>query len=166
MVHDVPDVTIAEMTLADIPAVVSLASGATPAQLEEEITRPWSLPFVARIAGTGTVIGFILTWHVTDEVHILDVVVEESLRRKGLGRALMNHALKRAKERSAVHVYLEVRRGNSPAIRLYRALGFFTLGVRKKYYPDGEDAIEMAARMDPETGEIMPGKDEVNVERL
>ncbi len=159
------NVKIDAMGAADIPAVVALGSGATTGQLQEELTRPWALCFVARDS-SARVIGFVLTWHVTDELHILDVVVEAELRRRGIGRALMQHALTRARERSAVHVYLEVRRGNAAAIRLYRALGFFTLAVRKKYYPDGEDAIEMAARMDPDTGQIMPGRDEVNPEHV
>jgi [ribosomal protein S18]-alanine N-acetyltransferase len=159
------DVTIDAMTEADIPSVVALGSGATVGQLVEELARPWALCFVARDA-EAKVLGFVLTWHVTDELHILDVVVDAAVRRRGIGRSLMQHALTRARERSAVHVYLEVRRTNVAAIHLYRALGFFTLAVRKKYYPDGEDAIEMAARMDPDTGEIMPGKDEVNPERV
>jgi [ribosomal protein S18]-alanine N-acetyltransferase len=159
------ELVIDAMTEADIPAVVALGSGVTTTQLVDELARPWSLCFVARDP-QAKVLGFVLTWHVTDELHILDVVVDTEVRRRGIGRTLMEHALTRARERSAVHVYLEVRRTNKAAISLYRALGFFTLGVRKKYYPDGEDAIEMAARMDPDTGQIMPGKDEVNPERV
>ncbi len=162
---DPADLSIDAMVAADIPTVVALASGATVAQLEEEIARPWSLPFVARDRASGAVVGFLLTWHVTDEVHILDVVVAEPLRRRGIGGALMRHALTWARERSAVHIYLEVRRGNVAAIALYRGLGFYTLNVRKKYYPDGEDAIEMAARMDKDSGAILPGKDEVDPTR-
>jgi ribosomal-protein-alanine N-acetyltransferase len=74
----------------------------------------------------------------------------------------MEHALSQAPK--ARTLFLEVRRSNTPAIRLYRSLGFYALGVRKKYYPDGEDAIEMAARRDEASGGIVPGKDEVNVD--
>ena len=42
-------------------------------------------------------------------------------------------------------MYLEVRPSNEAGILLYRKLSFEETGkVRKKYYPDGEDAIEMA----------------------
>ena len=46
------------------------------------------------------------------------------------------------------HVLLEVRRSNAPAIALYRALGFFAMGVRARYYPDDEDAVEMVLAFD------------------
>lgn len=38
---------------------------------------------------------------------------------------------------------LEVRVSNGAAIALYDQLGFKQVGRRKKYYPDGEDAILM-----------------------
>ena len=39
---------------------------------------------------------------------------------------------------------LEVRRSNTPAIELYRSLGYRQVGVRPNYYADeGEDAIVM-----------------------
>jgi len=50
-----------------------------------------------------------------------------------------------------------------PAIALYRALGFFAMGVRARYYPDDEDAIEMVLAFDIETGEIVPHADEVRL---
>ena len=48
------------------------------------------------------------------------------------------------------HVLLEVRRSNAAAIALYRALGFFAMGVRARYYPDDEDAVEMVLALRPE----------------
>ncbi len=50
-----------------------------------------------------------------------------------------------------------------PAIALYRALGFFAIGVRTRYYPDDEDAIEMVLAFDSATGEIVPHADEVRL---
>ena len=38
---------------------------------------------------------------------------------------------------------LEVRASNQPAMRLYASLGFEHVGLRKKYYQDGEDAVLM-----------------------
>ena len=36
---------------------------------------------------------------------------------------------------------LEVREGNVGGRRLYSRLGFAEVGLRKKYYPDGESAV-------------------------
>jgi [ribosomal protein S18]-alanine N-acetyltransferase len=42
-------------------------------------------------------------------------------------------------------VYLEVRTDNAAAIALYKAHGFATIGMRRKYYqPSGADAFTMA----------------------
>ncbi len=61
------------------------------------------------------------------------------------------------------HVLLEVRRSNASAIALYRRLGFVAMGVRARYYPDDEDAVEMVLRLDPRTGVVVPGEDEVTL---
>ena len=55
-------------------------------------------------------------------------------------------------------VYLEVRPSNRVAFLLYRKLSFEETGkVRKRYYPNGEDAIEMersVARSTPVTSAV------------
>jgi ribosomal protein S18 acetylase RimI-like enzyme len=44
--------------------------------------------------------------------------------------------------------HLLVAANNESAIRLYRRLSFTETGKRtKRYYPDGEDAIEMAKEL-------------------
>jgi ribosomal protein S18 acetylase RimI-like enzyme len=58
------------------------------------------------------------------------------------------------------HVLLEVRRSNSGAIALYRAFGFFAMGVRARYYPDDE---EMVLLFDLATGKIVEHEDEVRL---
>jgi len=61
-------------------------------------------------------------------------------------------------------VILEVRRSNRPAQSLYRAHGFRAIGVRCGYYSDNaEDAVEMMLTLDPETGSIIPGRDEIQL---
>jgi hypothetical protein len=37
------------------------------------------------------------------------------------------------------------------------------MGVRRGYYSDGEDAIEMMLTLHPETGAARPGRDEVEL---
>ena len=130
------------------------------AQLRAELARPWARLWVARAPDHA--VAFLLAWHVADELHVLDVATHPELRRRGYARALMQQSLAYAREHAVRHVLLEVRRSNTPAIRLYRECGFFAMGIRKRYYPDDEDAIEMVLVLD-ERGEVERRKDEVSV---
>jgi ribosomal protein S18 acetylase RimI-like enzyme len=56
--------------------------------------------------------------------HISDLYVEESCRREGVGRALMEEALALARARGLECVTLEVETDNAGARRLYEKLGF------------------------------------------
>jgi ribosomal-protein-alanine N-acetyltransferase len=131
------------------------------ARIVEELARPWTRFWVARRGAS--VVSFLLAWHVADELHVLDVATHPNARREGLAMRLLDHALSYARAQQIRHLLLEVRRSNVPAIRLYRKLGFFAMGVRPRYYPDDEDAVEMALVLDPQTGAIVPKTDEVKL---
>jgi [ribosomal protein S18]-alanine N-acetyltransferase len=45
---------------------------------------------------------------------------------------------------------LEVAAGNAPARALYAAAGFAEVGKRRRYYPDGSDALVLAAALVPD----------------
>lgn len=115
---------------------------------------PWSPELVAReleqdhsmilvISSEDRVAGFVIAWLVVDELHILNVAVDPSLRRRGLARLLLGELLDRAQRCGMSLATLEVRVGNEAAIRLYEGLGFRTIGLRRRYYADGEDALVM-----------------------
>jgi ribosomal-protein-alanine N-acetyltransferase len=53
-------------------------------------------------------------------------------------------------ERGVNAIFLEVRINNAPAQSLYQDCGFYVLGLRRRYYPDGSDALAMVKRMDLE----------------
>jgi ribosomal-protein-alanine N-acetyltransferase len=135
---------IDDMREADVAHV---AWGVTPERLKEELARPWARLRVAR-DDDGRAIAFLLAWLVADEVHVLDLAVHEKRRREGIGRALLDDLTRDARARGARHVYLEVRSSNVPAINLYSAAGFTQVNVRKAYYSDGEDALEMALSLE------------------
>jgi ribosomal-protein-alanine N-acetyltransferase len=158
-------VRIEPMREADIGAVASI-EGATrmdPAQLRDELARSWSRSWVAR-EPDGAVVGFVLAWHVTDELHLLNVATRPDRRRRGVARALLVELLCYARAARVAHVLLEVRRSNAIAMTLYRSLGFFAMGLRARYYPDDEDAVEMVLMLDPATGDVLPHADEVRLE--
>jgi ribosomal-protein-alanine N-acetyltransferase len=158
------------MTEADLPAVAEIereAFGAHPrsnamsqADLREELVRPWSRTWVAE--SELAVAGFLLVWHIVDEVHVLNVAVRTAQRRKGIARVLLTQLFAYAREKSVAAMYLEVRIGNHPALELYRVHGFRTVNIRRGYYADGEDAVEMRLDFDAK-GAIVLKPDEVRL---
>ena len=131
----------------------------------EELSRPWARLWAARTAPGAPLAGCLVTWHVADELHVLNIATLPSLRRRGIARALRDAGLAYASAQRIRIVLLEVRRSNRAAIKLYRGLAFTALGVRVGYYGDnGEDAIEMILALDPASGTILTGRDEVRIE--
>ncbi|NLA81456.1 MAG: GNAT family N-acetyltransferase [Clostridiaceae bacterium] len=91
-------------------------------------------------------LGFVLARLLVDELEILQIVVEEGWRDRGLGRMLMTAMAEKGREAGKGSWILEVRENNLPALRLYQAFGFEEIGRRAGYYPDsGESAILMRA---------------------
>ncbi|MGE3508532.1 MAG: ribosomal protein S18-alanine N-acetyltransferase [Vicinamibacterales bacterium] len=88
------------------------------------------------------VVGFCSFWRVLDEVHINNLAVLPTYRRRGIARALLNRMFADAAGWGAVRALLEVRRSNAEAQRLYEAMGFTVAGVRRGYYSHPvEDAL-------------------------
>ena len=123
---------------------------------QASFTCPWSLKsFEEAIASDTTTVltaldkndrvcGFTCVTAILEEGEILNIAVEPSLRRFGIGRKLLGAAVDTAKRNGVKALYLEVRRSNMPAIGLYESFGFTQIGIRKNYYTDPtEDAILM-----------------------
>jgi len=89
----------------------------------------------------GRVVGFVVCRILDDkEGEVLSLVVDPPFRRRGIAKRLMLEVLSRARE----SWFLEVRQSNSPALILYRNLGFQEISRRPNYYQDtGETAVVM-----------------------
>lgn len=89
--------------------------------------------------------GFGLLSYGAAEGHILNIAIDNYWQGKGHGERMMKHLLSVAKEAGNKSVYLEVRRSNEKALKLYEKLKFIEIGKRVDYYgtKDGsrEDAI-------------------------
>lgn len=96
--------------------------------------------------GESDVVGYISYWTVLAEGEIHDVVVTEELRRRGLGRKLVNHMLRTGRHEGICDFTLEVRSRNEAAIKLYEEFGFRREGMRKGYYDNEDDAVIMWRR--------------------
>jgi ribosomal-protein-alanine N-acetyltransferase len=136
-------------------------SSAVVVDVSAELERPWARFWVARAAPDAAPVAFMLAWVVADELHLHHIATDPAHRRKGAASALMAALLAHGASVQTRLVLLEVRRSNRPAIRLYRGFGFTAMGLRRDYYADGEDAIEMRLTLDPATGRVIPGRDEV-----
>jgi ribosomal-protein-alanine N-acetyltransferase len=141
-----PDrLAIRRLAYADLPQVIAIERRAFPT--------PWSLAmFVLELSKSsgvclaatldGRVAGYVVCSRYADVWHVMNVAVDPDHRRRGLGRALLEHLLAEVGEDAAMT--LEVRRTNASAMRLYERLGFRAAGIRRRYYQDnGEDALVM-----------------------
>jgi ribosomal-protein-alanine N-acetyltransferase len=84
--------------------------------------------------------GFLVGRLAADQAELLNLAVTAPDRRKGVGKALLAHALREWLSRGAKAVYLEVRESNTGAIAFYEKLGFTAAGRRKGYYHDPDEA--------------------------
>lgn len=139
------------MRVSDLPRVMEIEREAFAHPWSEELVRrelsnDLSTVLIAAVpAGEGeAVFGFLISWLVYDELHVLNVAVASEARRRGVARALLDEVESRARAGGARVATLEVRRSNRAAQTLYRSLGYRQVGTRPRYYAEeGEDALVM-----------------------
>lgn len=103
----------------------------------------------------GTVVGFCVLHKAADEGELYQIAVREHTKRRGVGDLLLKETLEYCKKNGLVSVFLEVRKGNVPAVSLYKKHGFTVVGRRKNYYSSPvEDAIIMSLVFDTSDHEI------------
>ena len=86
--------------------------------------------------------GFAIARVVGEEAEIENIVVDRKSQNQGLGAALLQQVIDRARSRNARHLFLEVRQSNAAARALYKKSGFALSGRRRAYYTrPSEDAV-------------------------
>ncbi|RPI96246.1 MAG: ribosomal-protein-alanine N-acetyltransferase [Spirochaetales bacterium] len=108
--------------------------------LENELSNSFSR-FVV-IETEDAIAGYAVAWEVGGEIQLNRIVVRGDQRRRGFGRALLDHLLRDLRPPDAARVLLEVRAQDEAARSFYRAMGFIETGLRKRYYGD-DDAVLM-----------------------
>ena len=89
-------------------------------------------------------IGYFVLLVAAGEGHLLNLSVAAAHQRRGHGSSLLAEAMRMARGRGALHVFLEVRPSNGGAKALYSRFGFREVAVRPGYYPaqqGREDAL-------------------------
>ncbi len=115
--------------------------GATASWSASAVVRILALPgcwALLAIAPDGEPAGFVMARVAVDEAEILNLVVAEGARRKGIGRALLDAATARAGRRGVSAMYLEVAADNAAGCALYESVGFQKVGNRRDYYRKGD----------------------------
>ena len=88
--------------------------------------------------GSRRPVGFVLLRSAADEAEILTIAVTRAQRRRGLGRQMLEYALRRLYHDRIAALFLEVDAENAAALALYHRLGFREVGKRTGYYVTGE----------------------------
>lgn len=134
--------SLREAAAADVPALAALHAAAFP---PGEAWGPDAIHLMLAMPGAfglwREAEGFVLARAAAGEAEILTLAVAPVARRRGLGAALLAAAMAAARARGAEAMFLEVSEGNAPARALYRSFGFAEVGRRRRYYPDGSDAL-------------------------
>lgn len=146
---------ISPMSYKDLEAVCKIEALSFPTPWPrslfiEELENPLSHLYTARVKedDRDVVVGYIIFWVIVDEAHILNVAVHPDYRGRGIGKGLVKFVVETCRMLGLKRVFLEVRRSNIVARRLYRGFGFEVVGIRKGYYSDTkEDAIVMALKL-------------------
>jgi ribosomal-protein-alanine N-acetyltransferase len=141
-----PPLEIRRLTYADLPQVIAIERRAFPtpwslAMFVLELSKPSGICLVAlvgdRVAGYLVCSRYDIVWHV------MNVAVDDRMRREGIATAMLDELFARA-DKPGEQYTLEVRESNGGAISLYERFGFRSAGVRPGYYHDNkEDAVIM-----------------------
>ncbi len=103
------------------------------------------------------IIGYLFAQELPEGIRILNLALDIPYQHRGLGKHFLRTFLKRYCNYKLVT--LEVKRSNLPALNLYYNFGFEEIGVREKYYEDGEDALVL--RLDPQKQKLPGNLDQV-----
>ncbi len=132
--------TVRRAEARDVPQVVALELAA--------FTDPWSARSFSALLhrdevffhvvvpddATSGIVGFSVTYLMGDEADLANIAVSESVRRRGVGRLLLGHLVRGAREIGVREIFLEVRESNLAARAMYKSEEFSEVGRRARYY--------------------------------
>ena len=87
------------------------------------------------------VVGFIIDMRHKNEISLLNIAIHKYLQGMGHGLKMLKKYIKSLPGKCSI--YLEVNKNNIKALNIYAKLNFEKVSIRKSYYADGSDAINM-----------------------
>ena len=153
---------IRRLTYADLPQVIAIERRA--------FTTPWSLAmFVLELSKPSgiclaavrdeRIVGYLVCSRYDTIWHLMNVAVDDRLRRQGIAIALIEQLFALADQPGEQYT-LEVRTSNESAIRLYERFGFHAAGRRRGYYHDNREDAVIMWRTVPEDRRDAPARGE------
>ncbi len=142
------DISITVMAPDDVAEAVQLDSENlspwTASHFKSLLDQRYSWHFIARLAESHALAGYICGQVLLDEGEIHKIAVAKAFQRQHIGHRLLGHALDFLEKKGGRSSFLELRASNLAAQKLYQSFGFSPCGLRKKYYTSPrEDAIIM-----------------------
>lgn len=135
----------------DIEAIVALEKNVFSDAWSSQSIRETSnqkQAFITVAEEGGVVVGYCIIYFALDEAEIARIAVDESMRRQGIARRLLDYTCKCCKEKGTTCLLLDVRECNQSARAFYKNYGFAEDGIRKNFYENPkEDAVLMSMRL-------------------
>ena len=140
------DVNIREWTENDAPNAALIERSCFQEAWTLEVVKqcfryPHFIGYVLEL--DGEIVGYVCGSSMFEDSELMRIAILPAHRGKGLGKLLLERFIEGVAARGAERTFLEVRASNVAALTLYLKSGFQKNRLRKRYYPDGEDALEM-----------------------
>lgn len=121
----------------------------TVADFQESLCCDYAVYVVARDDEGEPVVACAGVRNMCGDGDITNVLVDKKYRERGIAEHLLQHLMDEGREIGVRNFTLEVRRSNTPAIKLYEKLGFVSEGIRPGFYDNPkEDAVIFWKRED------------------
>lgn len=140
--------TIEKMTLTDLENIKDILSTEFDDFwnyniLKQELSNCNSYCVVAK-NNENIILGFACEQFILDESNITNIVTRKTYRNNGIGSLLLENLIQISISKSMNSITLEVNENNTSAINLYKKYNFNTIGIRKKYYNNKDNALIMS----------------------
>lgn len=143
-------ITFQQMTINDLDAVSEMEKRCftmpwSREDYENALSREDTVYMVAK--EDDRIIGSCGVRNILAEGEITNVMIDEPYRGRGISAPMLLELLKQGEAIGIEHFFLEVRKSNEPAIKLYMKCGFVVEGLRKNLYEKpSEDGFVMWKR--------------------
>ncbi|MBN6056963.1 ribosomal protein S18-alanine N-acetyltransferase [Nonomuraea sp. RK-328] len=142
------------MTAGDLPAVMAIERATFPYDAWSEgmmrgelADQPRTRHYVVALVDE-VIVGYAGLAAAADQADVQTIAVLQAHQGTGVGGAMLAELLQEARRRGAREIFLEVRDDNPRARGVYEHFGFEEIGIRRRYYDDGTDAIMMRKKLD------------------